>query len=75
MMETGTKDRITEILARAWIECDPNRGDTDPDELRVGNSDAETTGHPNWHWFIPRAEALRDYLSEHGLVIRPKERR
>ncbi len=76
-IETGTPDRITEVLARAWLVCDPNRSGTDPDALRSGDlmqPGAETAGKPNWHWFIPRAEALRDFLSDNGLVIRPKER-
>lgn len=74
-IETGTSDYITEVLARAWILCDPNRSGLNPDALndRLGPG-ATLAGKPNWHWFIPRAEALRDFLSDNGLVIRPKEK-
>jgi hypothetical protein len=71
-IETGTPDFITEILARAWIACDPNRGGSDPDApINLGPS-SDLNGKPHWHWFIPRAEALRDFLSDRGLAIRPK---
>lgn len=75
-IKTGTPDRITEVLAKAWLVCDPNRNCDDPEApdlalgMRPGN---EYDGKPRWHWFVARAEAMRDYLSEHGLVIRPKE--
>jgi hypothetical protein len=70
--DEGTSDRITEVLARAWIVCDPNRGgdpDAPIDHLGPGST---LNGKPRWHWFLPRAEALRDFLSDNGLVIRPK---
>jgi hypothetical protein len=70
-MENGMNDRITEVLARAWIVCDPNRTGTDPDALR--ETGVETKGRPHWEWFVPRAKAMRDFLSDNGLVIRPKE--
>lgn len=71
---TGTDDRITEILAKAWLVCDPNRGCSDPDEPDSHwTPPHELAGKPRWHWFIPRAEALRDYLSDNGLVVRKKE--
>lgn len=71
---------VTELLARAWIQCDPNRNGINPDEL-IGQScssgiDMETvcedtplTGKPNWHWFIPRAEALVKHLSDNGYAV------
>lgn len=72
-IETGTNDRINEVLARAWIVCDPNRGGMGgPDDLIDNLPGSELQGKPRWHWFIPRAEALRDFLSDNGLVIRPK---
>lgn len=73
-------DQVTEILARAWIACDPNRGGIDPDAI-IGQScqggtgqesictDTPLTWKPEWHWFIPRAEALQRYLAENGLTI------
>lgn len=83
-------DEVTEVLARGWIECDPNRGgepgsgfhpdDTIPPSYRGGSHeesqrlpDTELTGKPVWHWFIPRADALRDWLDQNGLEIRPKK--
>ena len=76
-----------EALARAWIECDPNRGGTDPDKPIEGSGsgysgedgefvtvseDTPLTGKPNWHWFIPRAEATLNFLSEHGFEVQRK---
>lgn len=66
-------DRIVEVLARGWIECDPNRGGHDPDELISDLPGSELQGKPRWQWFVPRAEAMRDYLNDHGLVIRSKD--
>lgn len=72
--KTGTRDRITEVLARAWLVCDPNRQPSDPDAIdQFAQPGSDYVGKPRWHWFIPRAEAMRDFLSENGLVIRPKE--
>ena len=71
---------VTEILARAWIACDPNRAGADPDEI-IGQSceggtgqesrcyDTPLTGRPQWHWFIPRAEALKTFLQENGIQL------
>ena len=59
-----------EILAKAWIECDPNRQPADPDDPLVFPG-SDLHGKPKWHWFIPRAEALEEYLSKHGLEIVP----
>jgi hypothetical protein len=68
-----SEDRITEVLARAWLTCDPNRYGTDPDDPISHLPGSESQGQPQWTWFIPRAEAMRDFLSDNGLVIRPKE--
>jgi hypothetical protein len=76
-IETGTHDRIIEVLAKAWLVCDPNRMCRDPeapDEAFGMGPGNDYQGKPRWHWFIPRAEATRDYLADNGLVIRPKER-
>ena len=73
---TGTPDRITEVVAKAWLVCDPNRNCSDPDAADTGmglEPGNEHAGKPRWHWFVPRAEALREYLHENGLVIRPRE--
>ena len=66
----------TELLARAWIECDPNRDSSTADDPIGPMSDSngnvrttELTGEPRWHWFIPRAEALQGYLASHGFKI------
>ena len=74
-------DAMTEMLARMWMTCDPNRGGIDPDEklpmtVCSGGSDLPTIEHPNplggkphWHWFIPRAEATKRFLKERGYQI------
>lgn len=65
-----------ELLCRAWIACDPNRGGCDPDELLGPRADSlgnvwetELTGEPYWKWFGPRATALEEYLANHGWKI------
>ena len=58
----------TEILARMWIEVDPNRGGTDPDEP-INREGGTMNGKPTWHWFIPRAEGTLKYLEENGYEI------
>lgn len=66
----GMNDHINEVLAKAWIVCDPNRHPNDPQEpITIDGKEC-----PRWVWFLPRAEAMRDFLSDNGLVIRPKER-
>lgn len=69
----------TELLARAWIECDPNRDSSTADDIIGPMQDSggavrstDLTGKPRWHWFIPRAEALERYLAEHGYALVPK---
>jgi hypothetical protein len=70
-------DRIVETLARAWMVCDPNRGAHEPgrgpDDPITDLPGSELQGQPHWHWFVPRAEALRDFLNDNGFVIRPKQ--
>lgn len=77
---------LVEVLARMWIDCDPNRGGMDANEVApthlysggVGDDGAATVtatpnplaGKPAWHWFIPRAEATIAYLAKHGLEVR-----
>jgi len=66
----------TEMLARMWIECDPNRGGEPgsgfgPDDPMT-EMQGTLEGKPRWHWFIPRAEATRDYLAKRGFTIAPK---
>jgi hypothetical protein len=82
--EKMQKDDVIEILARMWMQCDPNRSGSDPDEpmpmtYSSGGSDGPTEEHPNpmggqprWKWFVPRAEAALAYLNKSGLEIRPK---
>ncbi|MEP0323324.1 MULTISPECIES: hypothetical protein [Hyphomicrobiales] len=66
---------MTEVLARMWIECDPNRGGEPgsgcaPDDLSpLHNKDGVKEMKPRWHWFIPRAEATEKYLAERGFKI------
>lgn len=59
-------ENIREILARMWIECDPNRQAVDPDQK-------DHKGEARWKWFEPRAEATLSYLEKHGLQIVPKD--
>lgn len=63
-------DALTERLARAWIECDPNRGG-DPDEITPLYVDDEYRDEPRWKWFLPRANALKEYLAKHGYSVVP----
>jgi hypothetical protein len=60
-------EEITELLAKAWIECDPNRGG--PTDTPLSGMSDELNGKPRWHWFVPRAERLESYLAEHGYKI------
>jgi hypothetical protein len=77
-------DKTIEALARMWMECDPNRGGTDPDELMpmklcsggIGPEGVSSVEYPNplgglprWHWFIPRAEASLAYLKNKGVLV------
>lgn len=64
MTETNEQ---TEMLARMWIECDPNRGGVDAEETITMFE--PTREVPHWHWFIPRAEATVKYLEKHGYML------
>lgn len=78
--KTMSKD-LTETLARMWMQCDPNRGGSDPDELMPmkiaeGGTDMPTVerdnplgGEPRWKWFVPRAEASIRFLQANGFKI------
>lgn len=73
---TMAEDNLTELLARMWIECDPNRGDEPgsgyhPDDLAPLHVDGVEQMRPRWEWFVPRAEATLKYLAKHGLKIVP----
>ena len=60
-------DPRVEPLARMWVLCDPNRGGTDPDEtITMHNPEREV---PQWHWFIPRAEASLAFLKKNGWAV------
>ena len=59
-----------EMLARMWIECDPNRLGGSPDEpytLFIEGSAGED--HPRWKWFIPRAKASMEYFEANGFTL------
>lgn len=60
---------LTETLARMWLQVDPNRGGSDPDEKMTGMSDS-MNGQPYWKWFVPRAEASIEFLKERGYEIK-----
>lgn len=67
-----------EVLARAWIDCDPNRqggkpGSGDhPDDIMTGASD-DLKDQPRWKWFVPRADAFEAYLDKHGFEVVAKQ--
>lgn len=58
----------TELLARMWIECDPNRGGPgcEPD---APHTFADGREGKRWEWFVPRAEATQEFLAKHGLKL------
>jgi len=61
-----------EMLARMWIDCDPNRDPTNQDEpmhLPGGSLD----GEPRWMWFIARAEASAAYFEARGYVLEKRD--
>jgi hypothetical protein len=49
-----------EMLARMWIECDPNRN------IGADEPDPSNGGKPRWQWFIPRAEETSRFVQENG---------
>jgi len=57
-----------EMLARMWIECDPNRS-AGADGFYTLFIDGHGEKHPRWKWFIPRAQATADYLRSNGCVL------
>lgn len=57
-----------EMLARMWIECDPNRC-VPADEPYTLFVDGHGEDHPRWKWFIPRAQATADYLRAKGYEL------
>ncbi len=59
---------IKELLARMWIKCDPNRGDTNPDDI-INREGSSYDGKPEWTWFVPRAEATLQFLDDAGYKI------
>lgn len=64
-----------EILARMWIECDPNRQGGEPgsgfhpnDDVTL-HKDGVQYSAKRWEWFVPRAAATQEFLAKHGLKI------
>ena len=63
-----------EVLARAWIECDPNRQGGEvgsgyyPDDI-MADASGDLKDQPRWKWFIPRAASLEAYLDKHGFEV------
>jgi hypothetical protein len=64
-----------EMLARMWIECDPNRMGSyvgsgfHPDDLSTLHVDGVAEEHPHWKWFIPRAKATQKYFAERNISL------
>lgn len=57
-----------EVLARAWIVCDPNRQPTNPDDP-INREGGTMNGKPEWTWFIPRAEETIQFLKRNGFEV------
>lgn len=57
-----------EMLARMWIQCDPNRGDNADESWPIW-VDGKSEDHPRWKWFIPRAQASLGYFKENGFAL------
>ena len=55
-----------------WIKCDPNRGDTNPDDI-INREGSSYDGKPEWTWFVPRAEATLQFLDDAGYKIVKKQ--
>ncbi len=53
-----------EMLARMWIDCDPNRQPDSGDEIITMHDPVRDV--PRWHWFVNRAEASAAYFKAHG---------
>lgn len=58
------------MLARMWIECDPNRGGPgcEPDDI-IDQPNSSYHGKPRWTWFGPRAEASLEFFTKHGYKL------
>lgn len=65
----AASDPKVEMLARMWMECDPNRGGADPDEAAVIHIDGQPEEKPRWWWFIPRAQASLAYFEKSGFEL------
>lgn len=60
----------TEILAMAWLMCDPNRQPAAPEDP-IDNPNGTMNGLPYWNWFVPRAEEIKKFLLENGYSVAP----
>lgn len=59
-----------EMLARMWIECDPNRiGGMPADDPYTLFVDGRGEEHPRWMWFLPRARASIEFLQQNGFTV------
>lgn len=72
MSETRAME-ITEVLARMWIDCDPNRERGSGDQDITLHESGKTRHTKRWEWFTPRADASLEYLDRHGFKIVPKD--
>lgn len=61
-----TKDHL-EVLARMWIDCDPNRPNNA--DVLMSEMEGDLKNQPRWRWFLPRAEAALKYLRDEGYSI------
>lgn len=66
-------DRL-EMLSRMWIACDPNRAGGEPgsgfhpDDV-MSDASGDLKDQPRWKWFVPRAEAAIQFLTDHGYEL------
>lgn len=61
----------TEMLAKMWMQCDPNRMDENPDDL-IAVEGGTMNGQPKWKWFVPRAEASLKFFDDNGIKLAKK---
>lgn len=71
----NTSPKLLEIVSRAWIVCDPNRGGPgmgpDDDDVTEDEKGRVTNNGPRWKWFQPRGKALISFLYKNGYEIVP----
>lgn len=57
-----------EMLAKMWMQCDPNRMGDNPDDP-IAVEGGTMNGQPKWKWFVARAEASLKFFDDNGLKL------